>query len=90
MHVHPPAPRSRNNRTANFYSLSPMHRTTKSQQSMLHDITHVRAIRVSSMCMVDTTSQLESTAPELLPLWIRHGHQVPEELARDLNLGGVR
>ncbi|CAM9182126.1 unnamed protein product, partial [Scytosiphon promiscuus] len=42
-----------------------------------------------SMCMVDTTSQVESTAPELLPLWVRHGHQVPEELARDLNLGGT-
>lgn len=42
------------------------------------------------MYTVDTTSQLESTAPELLPLWARHGHQVPEELARDLNLGGVR
>ncbi|CAM9176082.1 unnamed protein product, partial [Hapterophycus canaliculatus] len=42
-----------------------------------------------SMCMVDTTSQVQSTAPELLPLWVRHGHQVPEELARDLNLGGT-
>ncbi len=45
---------------------------------------------LDSMCMTDTTSQLESTAPELLPLWVRHGHQVPEELVRDLNLGGVR
>lgn len=40
--------------------------------------------------MVDNTAQLESTAPELLPLWLKHGHQVPEELALDLNFGGVR
>ncbi|CAM9784331.1 unnamed protein product [Ectocarpus sp. 4 AP-2014] len=39
--------------------------------------------------MVDITSQLETTAPELLPLWIRHGHQVPQKLALDLNLGGT-
>lgn len=45
---------------------------------------------INSMCMTDTTSQLESTAPELLPLWVRHGHEVPAELAGDLNLGGVR
>ncbi|CAM9905957.1 unnamed protein product [Pylaiella littoralis] len=44
---------------------------------------------IPSRYVVDTTSQLESTVPELLPLWIRHGHQVPEELARDINLGGT-
>ncbi|CAN0071799.1 unnamed protein product, partial [Ectocarpus fasciculatus] len=41
------------------------------------------------VCMVDITSQLESTAPELLPLWVRHGHQVPKEFVLDLNLGGT-
>ena len=43
-----------------------------------------------SMCVVDMTSQLKSAAPELLPLWLRYGRQVPEELVRDVYLGGVR
>lgn len=33
--------------------------------------------------------EVEYTAPELLPLWLRHGHQVPEDLTRDLQSGGV-
>lgn len=32
---------------------------------------------------------MEYRAPELLPLWLRHGHQVPEDLTRDLQSGGV-
>ena len=43
----------------------------------------------NSMCMGDTTSQLESAAPELLSLWEKYGRQIPQELARDVNLGGV-
>ncbi|CAN0062116.1 unnamed protein product, partial [Laminaria digitata] len=39
--------------------------------------------------MIDTTSQLESAAPELLPLWVKYGRQLPEELARDVNFGGT-
>lgn len=44
----------------------------------------------NSTSVGDMRSEVEATAPELLPLWRRHGHQVPEELALDLNLGGVR
>lgn len=43
-----------------------------------------------SASMADLRSQVEATVPELLPLWLRHGHKVPEQLAQDLNLGGVR
>lgn len=39
--------------------------------------------------MMDTTSQIDTTAPELRPLWLRSEHQAPEELAADLKLGGV-
>ncbi|CAM9877642.1 unnamed protein product, partial [Choristocarpus tenellus] len=38
--------------------------------------------------MEDTAAQIESAAPELLPLWLRHWRQVPEELGQDLNVKG--
>lgn len=43
----------------------------------------------NSVCIGDITSRIESTAPELLPLWLRHGHQVPEGLAVDLDFAEV-
>lgn len=43
-----------------------------------------------STAVADVQSELESSAPELLPLWLRHGKQLPQELAVKLNLGGVR
>lgn len=57
---------------------------------MIYLVTYLASVCwYNSMCMVDTASQLESAAPELLPLWVRYGRQLPEELARDVNLGGV-
>lgn len=35
-------------------------------------------------------SKVESFAPELLPLWLRHRHQIPKELVADLGVGRVR
>lgn len=32
---------------------------------------------------------VETKAPALLPMWLRHGHKVPENLASDLSSGGV-
>ncbi|CAM9123630.1 unnamed protein product [Ascophyllum nodosum] len=42
-----------------------------------------------SASVAEMAQQVGYTAPELLPVWLRHGHQVPEDLARDLHAGGV-
>lgn len=43
-----------------------------------------------STAFADVQSEVEFCAPELLPLWLRYGKQISQELVANLKSGGVR